>query len=122
MPAPNTVTRSMSSLCDQCPLRAQREVEHRFTAVKPFRIAALSPGLHASEPEQRQEGLFCEPSTVLLRLKCFDDRCHLATARGLIECDEAVRRAQVAIVLRNLVLQYEVVPVCVPREIGDQPM
>ena len=46
----------------------------------------------------------------------------LAPAGGLVQRHEAVRRAEIAIVLGNLVLQDQVVAERIPGQIGDQPM
>ena len=41
---------------------------------------------------------------------------------GFAQRNKEIRRPEVAVILGNLVLQNEVVPPCIPRQLGHQPM
>src|SRR5271166_6396221 len=91
-----------------------------LAAIEGLGISCRRVGLHPAEPEDRKKGLFVEPLLLALRLEAVDDDLDLAGAGRFFQRNEEVGRAQVAVVLRDLILQDQVAPARVPREVRDQ--
>src|SRR5271166_165874 len=91
-----------------------------LAAIEGLGISCRRVGLHPAEPQDRKKGLFVEPLLLALRVEAVDDDLDLAGAGRFFQRNEEVGRAQVAVVVRNLVLQDQVVPERVPREVRDQ--
>src|SRR6185503_9634270 len=66
------------------------------------------------------EELFGEPALSALALELVEKVAHLPPADLVVQVDEQVRRAEVSVELRDLVLQDHVVPERVPGELRDQ--
>src|SRR5581483_9543508 len=84
--------------------------EDQLPSVEAFRVAFRGIRFHASEPQDRLEGLLREPAVVRLARKAAHEVVDLAAAERPIEMDEHVRGAQIAVELGDLVLEDEMVP------------
>src|SRR5262245_30608245 len=78
--------------------------------------------LHPAKTHEPPEELAVEPVPVGLALEVLLEQPDLLDDRLLVQRDEDVRSTQVAIVLRDLVLEDEMVAKRVPRQLGRQPM
>src|SRR5690606_26721549 len=84
--------------------------------------AARRPALDAAQMHRCTEGLGPEPTLRLLRREAAHQVVDLATRDGRRERHEEVWPTQVAFVLRDLVLEDQVVAERLPSELGDQTM
>src|SRR5262245_35456801 len=76
--------------------------------------------LDPAQPHQRQEGVLAEPGLAALRRKALADGARLLVRGGGVERNEEVRRAEVRVVLRDLVLEDEMVAEGVPGQLPDR--
>ena len=90
--------------------------------MKRLGIAHARTGFNAAQPQQRQERFFREPKPPRLAGKMPEDGRHLAARNVVVERDEVVRLAQIAVIFRNLVFENGVMPERVPREIRQHAM
>src|SRR6266850_7473592 len=89
-------------------------------SVERLREAGGCGRLHAAQPHQREEGVFAEPVLVALRGEALHDGARLLLRGRRVERDEKVRRAEVGVVLRDLVFEDQVVAEGVPGELRDR--
>src|SRR6185503_15479699 len=68
------------------------------------------------------EELFGEPALSALALERVENVAHLPPADLVVQVNEQVRRAEVSVELRDLVLEDHVVPKRLPGELRDQPV
>jgi hypothetical protein len=94
--------------------------EHRFSAIKGFGVMGGCIRFHSSEPQDSPKRLLRKPSIFSLGSEVFHDELELLLTNLLVEMEKDVRCPEVRIVLGNFVLQYEMVPECVPGQLGDQ--
>src|SRR5215467_5757917 len=98
------------------------EVEHGLAAVEALGVAARRVGLHPAQTHHGHERLPPEPVLVVLAGEALEDVGHLRLVMGRLERDEQIRRAEVAVVLRDLLFQDEMTAEGVPGELADQPV
>src|SRR2546427_2672478 len=77
---------------------------------------------HPAQTEERPEELLREPALLDLAGEVRQDRVDSAAAEGLLKRHEDVRCPEIAVVLRDFVLEDEVIPEGVPRQLRDQSM
>src|SRR6185503_3848775 len=78
--------------------------------------------LHPAQPQHAGEQILLEPALGSLRGEVAHEVLDLAFPDALVERNERVRRAHVAVVLRYLVLEDEVVSEGVPRKLAADPV
>src|SRR4029079_12004784 len=83
--------------------------ENELRAVECFCVAALGGRLHPAEAQEGTEEVVREPVPVVLRGEVLQEQTDLPADRGLVERDVDVRRGEVRVPLRDLVLEDEVV-------------
>src|SRR5271165_3543243 len=91
-----------------------------LAAIEGLGISCRRVGFHPAEPQDRKKGLFVEPLLLALRVEAVDDDLDLAGAGRFFQRNEEVGGTQVTVVLRDLVLQDQVVAKRIPGEVGDQ--
>src|SRR3954468_14681999 len=92
--------------------------EHLSSVVR-FGISAWSPALDAPQAHQAEKGLGREPMLIALTAERPFEVAHLAGARRTIERHEHVGLAEIAVVLRDFVLQNAMVAKRIPSEVRD---
>ena len=90
--------------------------------VEGLREACRRTGLRASEPHEPEEEVFGEPVLVPLRREMRPQEGDLTARQLLVDGDESVRRAQIAVVLRHLVFENQVVAKRVPGQLARNPV
>src|SRR6185503_7546458 len=80
-----------------------------LASVERLRESGSRAGLNAAQPHQREEGVLGEPVLVALRREALDHRARLALRGRRVDRDEEVGRAEIAVVLGDLVLEDQVV-------------
>ena len=93
---------------------------NNLTAIECFRVALRGVAFESAQPKHPVERVGGEPRFLALTNEAFEDRLDLATAKGVVQLHKEVRVADVTIVLRDLVLEDEVVAEGVPSEFADQ--
>jgi len=78
--------------------------------------------LDAAEPHDRQEGVAGKPMLVRLGLKEPAQMIDFLLADFLIQRNEEIGDSEVAVVFGNLVLQNQMVPERIPREVRKNSM
>src|SRR6185436_6984105 len=96
--------------------------ETQLPAVKGFREAAGCRALDAADARERAEGIRCEPRTRALRWEALHEAADLVLELLGGERDVDVRVPEVALVLRDLVLEHEVRAERVPGQLRDEPV
>ena len=86
------------------------------------RLGIAGRGLHAADTQQRAEQLVVEPVLPRLTREVLVDEAELVGDDRLGERDEDVRRPDVPVVLRDLVLEDHVVAKGVPGELAREPV
>src|SRR5262245_30338633 len=95
-------TRSAGRTPERDPRRS--ELDDGLADVECFGVSRARSTLHAPEPHQPHEGLAREPVLVALGAEGVVQVLDLLLADRLVERDEAVGRAEIAVELRDLVL------------------
>ena len=85
-------------------------------------VTARSVAFHAPQSHEREKCILPKPVLVLLGLKRFQDVPNLLLAQLGFERHEQIRLAEVAVVFRNFVLKYEMIPKRVPGQFRQQAM
>src|SRR6266404_782302 len=93
-----------------------------LSTVKRFRVFLRRPGLDATDPHQRHEGVGGEPVLVPLALKAVHQQLDLLQACGLIQVHEHVGRPNVTVVFHDFVFEDQVIAVGVPRQFRHEAM
>ena len=86
-----------------------------------FRVPFWCAAFHAPQPHQPQKCFGAEPVPIALTAKRGLEVLDFAHARLAVQRDEAVRVTEIIVVLRDLVLEHEVIPKSVPGQIRDEP-
>ena len=94
--------------------------EDQLRSIERFRVTRGGARLHAAESEQGAERLFVEPVLTSLRAEDLEQDLDLPVHVRRVQRHERVRRAEIAVPLRDLVLENRVVPKSVPGELADQ--
>ena len=102
--------------------RRARRSDGELAPVEALGQAARRSRLHPAQPQQREEEVFREPLLRPLRAEALEQCLDLAPRDRLLEVDEDVGRAEVAVVLGDLVLEDQVVAEGVPGQLGDEPV
>ena len=79
-------------------------------------MAAGSDALHAPQAHKSQKRLLTEPALCALGIKGFHDVTDLFFIKLLIERYKQAWLAQVSVIFRNFVLEYQVVPKRIPGQ------
>ena len=79
-------------------------------------------GLDSAQSHECRKDISRKPVFVSLRRKGFLQISNLGPAHRAFEFYEQIWRAEIAVVLRDLVLENEVVSKCVPGQFVDEPM
>src|SRR6185436_3706552 len=96
--------------------------ENELPTVEGLRVVVGCVRFHAAQPQHGSEEVFGEPALSALALELVEKVAYLPPADLVVQVDEQVRRAEVSVELRDLVLQNHVVPERVPGELRDQPV
>src|SRR5690606_32654052 len=96
--------------------------EHGLAYEERFGVTGRRAALDAAQPGQREHGVGAEPVLRALRRECVEDVRRLALAVLARHGNEEIRLSQVAVVLRNLVLQHELRAEVIPGEFADESM
>src|SRR5690349_17338374 len=96
--------------------------QRELAAIERLGVSRRRVGLHPAQPENGAEQILGEPLAAHLAREAADDRVDLALDQRFVQRHEDVRRAQVAIVLRDLVLEDPMIAKRVPGELGDRAM
>src|SRR5262245_46654547 len=107
----------MNSLTGRVRHQRRGHSDDRLAAEEGLRISSRRSRLDASYPHQGKKRLVCEPMAVLLRLESSRNESHFPATDRLIEVHKYVGRAQVAVVFRNFVLQDQMAPEGIPRQV-----
>src|SRR5581483_8310597 len=102
------------------PWRSGRLREDELPGVERLRVAARRAGLEPPEPQHGQEQIAREPPAVALRREAGEKMRDLPLAERRVQRHEEVRRPEVALVLRDLVLEDRVIAEGLPGELRDQ--
>src|SRR5690606_19829184 len=78
--------------------------------------------LHSTQPKYRHKSLLIEPMLGTLRIIAIHELAHLTFHVPLIENNKERRTTCIAIVLRNLIFQDQMVSKCIPCELREQAM
>ena len=103
-------------------LLASSKTECDLSAVKRLGVPTRRAALHPAKPHQAHEGLGRKPVLVALGAESRLEISRLTCAERFRQRHEAIRLAEVAVELGNLVLQNEVVAKRVPGEIREHPV
>src|SRR5262245_3653954 len=103
-------------------VRANRRGQHDFPAVEALGEARRRVRFHPAYAEDGQEEILREPTPITLCLKVTEHQLDLPLGDSLAETEENIGRSEVAVVLRELVLEDEVISERVPRQFGREPM
>src|SRR5690606_4969985 len=95
---------------------------NELAAVERFGVAVRRATFEPSQARQAVEGILGEPALAALRPEMLHQPCDFGPHRGGRQRHVHARRAEAAVVLRNLVLENQVVAERVPRELPDQSM
>ena len=93
-----------------------------LAAGEPLGIALRRDRFHPAETHEAAEGVTVEPVLPGLRAEVPVEELELALDVGGGERDVEVRPAEVAVDLRDLVLEDQVRPERVPRQLGREPV
>src|SRR5690242_14983887 len=85
------------------------EADDELPTVERLSLPAGRIRLHSPQTHQRLERVLAEPVPVALRPEMGRNRLHLPLRDRVGQVDEHVRRAEVSVVLRDLVLENQVV-------------
>src|SRR6516162_8653365 len=85
-------------------------------------VTARSIAFHAPQSHERKKCILPKPALVLLGLKSFQDVTNLFLAQLGFERHKQIRLAEVAVVFRNFVLKYQMIPKRVPGQFRHQAM
>jgi len=83
-------------------------------------MATFSVAFHAAKPHERAEEVFGKPLTPMLRGKVLMKMLHFASDKILAQLDENAWLAKIAIKLRNLELENQVISKGIPCELGHE--
>src|SRR5882724_2563514 len=120
-PAPSSIGIITVPMYPLWPLTRTRIGLHdHLSAVERLGVASLR--LDPAQPQERQERVRGEPVVVLLRLEAVHEDPDLLLAGCLVELNEEIGVTDVAVVLQDLVLEDEVIPVRIPRQLRHQAM
>src|SRR5438093_1922182 len=100
--------------------RTRMDLQDDLSAVERLGVAPLR--LDPAQPQERRERVRGEPVVVLLRLETVHEDPDLLLAGRLVELNEEIGVADVAVVLHDFVLEDQVIPVRIPRQLGHQAM
>src|SRR5712692_1946878 len=89
--------------------------DHQLAAVERLGSSCGRVRLHSPKAHQRLKDVLAEPVLVALRCEVSENRLDLSLRGRLGQMDEQVRRTEVPVVLRNLVLEDQMIPEGVPR-------
>lgn len=89
---------------------------HHLAAIEGFCITALGVAFHPAEAHQRSKHVISEPTFGMLGLEGRHDELELPLACFIVDLNKEVGLSQVAVKLRNFVLQDQVVAEGVPCE------
>src|SRR5690349_4370733 len=78
--------------------------------------------LDSAKTHQSVERLRGEPALVALRAERFHEVIHFPLTHAFVERDEEIRTPEPSVVLRNLVLQHQMIAERVPGELGHHAM
>src|SRR6185295_5254117 len=81
-----------------------------------------SVALHPTNPEHRSEQLFRKPTLSALAREAGQNRVDLPATQRFLQRHEDVRRPKVAVILRDLVLEDQMIAKRVPGEIRHEAM
>src|SRR6266403_597189 len=98
------------------------ELERHRATVECFGITARSIAFHSPQSHQREKRLRLKPALRALRLERIHEVTNLLLAHFGPHRHEQVRLSQVAVILRNFILQNEMVSECVPGQFRNQAM
>src|SRR6185503_2237191 len=96
--------------------------EQHLAQVKGFRACFGRVALDAANAHQAVERVRSKPGSRRLRSKVLQDQFHLAIGHSARQRNEQIRSTEIAFVLGNFVLEHQVIPEGVPRQLGDQPV
>jgi len=97
-------------------------IQNNLATVECLGITPTHIRLDSTNPEEGPKGFFSEPRPFPLAGETIENLLNLSLGGCFIQADEKVGRTQVTIVLRDLILQNEMVSERVPGELGDQAM
>src|SRR6516225_6567314 len=97
-------------------------LDHRLAHVEGFGKSVRCATLEPPQPHQAEERVVSEPVTILLAGKSRSKMPHLSVSARAVNRHEQIGNAEIAVVLRDLVLDDEVIPECVPRQVGNDSM
>src|ERR1700733_50528 len=96
--------------------------QNKLVGVERLRVTTRSIALHPTQAHQRQKCFFPKPPFCTLGLEGIHNETDLFLILFRFEWDEHVWLPHIAVVLRNLILQDQVVTKSVPGQFRDQPM
>src|SRR4029453_6685298 len=97
-------------------------LDHDFSTVEAFSVLPGCFRLDSSNSQKRQECVRGEPVFLPLGLEAVHYHADLFLADGIVEMNEEIGTSQIAVVFQDFIFQDELIPVGVPRQLGDQAM
>ena len=105
---------------DEDPHRVDAPSQRELAAVERLRVPARRARLGPAQAHEPEEELLVEPVLFALARERLSQQARLLACELLRHRDEDVRRAEVAVVLRDLVLEDQVVAPGVPRQLAHE--
>src|SRR5437899_7635297 len=101
---------------------ASGELERQLPTVECFGITAGSIAFHSPQSHEREKCLRLKPALRALGLERIHEVTNLLLADFVPDWHEQVRLSQVTVILRNFILQNEMIAKCVPGQFRNQAM
>lgn len=95
---------------------------NHLSAVERLSVFFRSVGFETAKSEHREERVLGEPVSVSLAPEALQDILTLRSANSFTQMHIKIGAADISIVLDDFIFQNQVIPECVPRQVGYDSM
>src|SRR2546422_7935597 len=92
-------------------------LQNALSTVEAFCILPRCLGFNSTDSQQRPESIRREPVFISLSFEALHDHTDLFLTDRLVQVNKQIRRSNIAVVLHDLVFEYQVIPVGVPCQL-----